>query len=313
MILAKGIIVLSYLLTDDQKNDKILENKVVGFIVQILKQASISEDGLSRRHGMSVLEVLRGIHNLSINDNNKEQIVTSGALPILVEIMKKSRETGEVLETLMIIWRLSFLNQIFSKIISEPDLINGDCRPHVMISYQWDSQSTMLKVKESLKEAGFKVWMDVENISGSTLEAMSLAIENAAVVLIGMSKKYKESPNCRSEAEYAYKLRKSVVPLRLEPRYVPDGWLGIIVGTRLYFDFTSPRDYDHVMTNLLRELGSRGRLFDTVDSSRGTVRQVTSNKKSVDLDKQWTTEQLRTWLDSCHFTAANERHVFILS
>lgn len=125
MILAKGIIVLSYLLTDDQKNDKILENKVVGFIVQILKQASISEDGLSRRHGMSVLEVLRGIHNLSINDNNKEQIVTSGALPILVEIMKKRRETGEVLETLMIIWRLSFLNQIFSKIISEPDLING--------------------------------------------------------------------------------------------------------------------------------------------------------------------------------------------
>lgn len=341
MILAKGIIVLSYLLTDDQKNDKILENKVVGFIVQILKQASISEDGLSRRHGMSVLEVLRGIHNLSINDNNKEQIVTSGALPILVEIMKKRRETGEVLETLMIIWRLSFLNQIFSKIISEPDLINaieslkfdtderirhsatgalweikqrnskmpipfGDCQPHVMISYQWDSQSTMLKVKESLKEAGFKVWMDVENISGSTLEAMSLAIENAAVVLIGMSKKYKESPNCRSEAEYAYKLRKSVVPLRLEPRYVPDGWLGIIVGTRLYFDFTSPRDYDHVMTNLLRELGSRGRLCDTVDSGRGTVRQDTSNKKSVDLDKQWTTEQLRTWLDSCHFTAANE-------
>lgn len=35
-------------------------------------------------------------------------------------------------------------------------------------------------------------------LGGSTLEAMSLAIENAAVVLIGMSKKYKESPNCRS-------------------------------------------------------------------------------------------------------------------
>lgn len=65
------------------------------------------------------------------------------------------------------------------------------------------------------------------------------------------------------------------MPLRLEPRYVPDGWLGIIVGTRLYFDFTSPRDYDHVMTNLLRELGSRGRLFDTVDSSRGMVTRDT--------------------------------------
>lgn len=139
------------------------------------------------------------------------------------------------------------------------------------------------------------------------------------------------------------------MPLRLEPRYVPDGWLGIIVGTRLYFDFTSPRDYDHVMTTLLRELGSRGRLCDTVDSSRGmvtrdtlysgaiprllnylfivylctcylhssslgAVRQDTHepNKNSLDLDQQWTTEQLRIWLDSCHFTAANERYVYIL-
>ena len=34
-----------------------------------------------------------------------------------------------------------------------------------MISYQWDSQPLMIKIKESLKKAGFKVWMDVENIS----------------------------------------------------------------------------------------------------------------------------------------------------
>ena len=125
MILAKGIIVLSYLLTDEEKNDKILENKVLGFIVQILRQAVTSEDRVSRRHGMSVNEVLHGINNLSINDNNKEQLVRSGALPIFVDIMRSRRDEDEVLQTLMVIWRISFLDQIFPSILSEPDLIHG--------------------------------------------------------------------------------------------------------------------------------------------------------------------------------------------
>ena len=35
-------------------------------------------------------------------------------------------------------------------------------------------------------------------LAGSTLEAMALAVERAAVVLICMSQKYKDSPNCRT-------------------------------------------------------------------------------------------------------------------
>ena len=34
-----------------------------------------------------------------------------------------------------------------------------------MISYQWDSQSIMVKVKDKLRQAGYKVWMDVEHMS----------------------------------------------------------------------------------------------------------------------------------------------------
>jgi uncharacterized protein (DUF302 family) len=39
--------------------------------------------------------------------------------------------------------------------------------PHVMISYQWDAQKVMAKVKDNLNHAGFKVWMDVEHMSKS--------------------------------------------------------------------------------------------------------------------------------------------------
>ena len=43
-----------------------------------------------------------------------------------------------------------------------------------------------------------KVWMDVDNMAGSTLQAMAEAIENADIVLLCYSQKYKISPNCRA-------------------------------------------------------------------------------------------------------------------
>ena len=35
---------------------------------------------------------------------------------------------------------------------------------HVMLSYQWDVQKQMLKVKERLQAEGYKVWMDVDHM-----------------------------------------------------------------------------------------------------------------------------------------------------
>ena len=67
-----------------------------------------------------------------------------------------------------------------------------------MISYQWDVQKSMIHLKTQLQEQGYKVWMDVDEMGGSTLESMARAVENASVVLVCVSQKYKESPNCRS-------------------------------------------------------------------------------------------------------------------
>ena len=75
---------------------------------------------------------------------------------------------------------------------------------HVMISYQWDSQEVLVEVKNRLQASGYRVWMDLEEMGGSTLETMAKAVENSSVVLVCVSERYKESPNCRSEAEYTY-------------------------------------------------------------------------------------------------------------
>ena len=94
---------------------------------------------------------------------------------------------------------------------------------HVMISYQWDSQDVLVEVKNKLQASGYRVWMDLEQMGGSTLEAMAKAVEGASVVLICVSERYKESRNCRSEAEYAYQLRKDIIPLMMQRNYKADG------------------------------------------------------------------------------------------
>jgi hypothetical protein len=51
----------------------------------------------------------------------------------------------------------------------------------------------MVKVRQRLEQLGYKVWMDVDNMSGSTLEAMALAVEGADAILVGVSRDYKNS------------------------------------------------------------------------------------------------------------------------
>ena len=56
----------------------------------------------------------------------------------------------------------------------------------------------MLKIRDALKDAGYKVWMDVDDLGGSTLERMASAVKSSAVILVAVSREYKESANCRS-------------------------------------------------------------------------------------------------------------------
>ena len=43
-----------------------------------------------------------------------------------------------------------------------------------------------------------QVWMDIDQMGGSTLESMAKAVEQSRIVLMCMSQKYKNSPNCRA-------------------------------------------------------------------------------------------------------------------
>nr|KAG5685190.1 hypothetical protein BaRGS_019901 [Batillaria attramentaria] len=104
---------------------------------------------------------------------------------------------------------------------------------HVMISYQWGNQKMLL-------------------------QAMADAVEGASAVLMCMSQRYKDSPNCRTEAEYAFALNKPIIPLLMERSYRPNGWLGILLGSKLFFDFSGKYPFEKKLDELVRELGHTG-------------------------------------------------------
>ena len=61
-------------------------------------------------------------------------------------------------------------------------------------------------------------------MKGSVIDAMSEAVEGAEVILYGVSEPYKESANCRMEAQYAMQRLEleAMIPLMME-RYKASG------------------------------------------------------------------------------------------
>jgi hypothetical protein len=74
---------------------------------------------------------------------------------------------------------------------------------------------------------------------------------------MGVSANYKDSVNCRMEAEYAHVQRKRIIPIMVgEPGYKPQGWLGMLIGAKLWVDFTKPEEYEKSMELLQKQMSA---------------------------------------------------------
>ena len=134
-----------------------------------------------------------------------------------------------------------------------------------MLSYNWDYQGVVKRINSSLQGRGYNVWIDIEKMQGSTVEAMADAVEGATVMCYAVSRGYKESANCRLEAQYAYQRQKEMVPLMVEEGYSADGWLGMLLGTRVWYLFYGPvlseeDSFEAKVSELCRELGTPPKL-----------------------------------------------------
>lgn len=133
--------------------------------------------------------------------NDKELIRNVNGIVWLLNFYESQSQEGTPSEGLLSV----FTDQVMIS-------CNGECRE------DWGVCS---KIKQDLEESNYKVWME----QTTNYDAMSRAIEESFCVLICMTDKYKKSAHCRSEAEFAYERKKPIIPLLLQDKYFPDGWL----------------------------------------------------------------------------------------
>jgi hypothetical protein len=72
------------------------------------------------------------------------------------------------------------------------------------------------------------------------------------------------SANCRLELNYGIQAEVDMVPLLMQRGYKPKGWLGLILGTKMYYCFfaaavDTDEEFMQQMDSLCREIGDRGK------------------------------------------------------
>ena len=77
---------------------------------------------------------------------------------------------------------------------------------------------------------------------------------------------------CVAEASNAWKLKKPIIPLRMETDFKPVDWLETILGTKLYINMCSDDEMTKNMKALIKAIGNRGRKScDEVDGMQSNV------------------------------------------
>ncbi|CAD5115027.1 DgyrCDS4048 [Dimorphilus gyrociliatus] len=358
----------------DENQSELFQQETSGIKYLIITFIQTIKSKSKRFGGWSAEELAQGISKLAINDKNKKLLVENGTLPPLYKLidigdddeinvscqaiwnLAFEAENKEIIfknKSLMdTIRKLSQSNKAYQKAAQgiiflyeeyedskkskdqrKSSIVNSDTG-HIMISYQWGNQNVLKQLSGFLKKHDYKIWMDIENMGGSTLQAMAEAVEQSSIILLCISEKYKESPNCRMEAEYALRRNKRFIPLLMERGYQPDGWLGIMVGTRLYYDFSGKYAFDEKATELVRELGNEGKastknsnhIMKQINSSSTTAAPpYISNAPVVRANqmpslKSWNKQDLENWINSNNlqkfFTSATmsvEKLIFLQS
>lgn len=227
----------------ENEYDKLNESsEVIETIAFYLKESLKKVD--HRYKGLSTNEYLDCMSKLACLKENKVKIYESGVISLFKVILNEKYDSNEISNTLVCIWNLCFDEKLCESLKKEKELINhivelknsspyediqrrsagilftlndldkttcssqnnNSSGKHIMISYNSNSREICLKLKDELKAKGNQVWIDVEQIYGSSLTSMAEAVENASVFLMCVTEKYYQSPNCRLEAEYAGEL-----------------------------------------------------------------------------------------------------------
>lgn len=209
------------------------------------------------------------------------------------------------------LWILSHNNKPKEESVEKKPSDNKDS--HIMISYNTGSRELCLKIKSELEKLNYKVWIDVNEIHGSSLDSMAEAVENSMCVLMCVTEKYRMSVNCQAEAQYSFRLNKKIIPLIMQQGYQNvTGWLGIIIGDKIFVDFVK-YDFSEAMERLVKQIKLNTQVAIKAEpnqmtnsmqlESQALKETVTQNENtkykeiSSNNPKCWSIEQVREWFE----------------
>ena len=220
------------------KDDKSIQRDKIDFEIDDDSSQEISFEKVEVvRHncGWNLAEIISSIYRLAINDKFKKELFNTHQVRDVLFVFIQIGNDWEKMFALKLLWQLCFDKDIAKKVRDDNELYelitklnaensnkyvkkygqgivwsieklnemnkNKDFnskKNHIMISYNRNSRPLCFKIKAELERLGHSVWIDVENIHGSTLEAMANAIEESKCVLICMTEDYKQSVYCRA-------------------------------------------------------------------------------------------------------------------
>jgi hypothetical protein len=162
----------------------------------------------------------------------------------------------------------------------------------IMISYSHKDETICKQIYEELVKAGYRVWIDYDQIHGNVMDAMAQAIERSQTIIICMSEQYRRSNYCRAEAHYAFQRQLKIVPILLQEHYQPDGWLLFLIGQLLYVDFTK-YEFPRAIEKLIEELRSP---IIPVQPHQEPNLVVPSSSELPENILDWTQVHVQNWL-----------------
>jgi hypothetical protein len=136
-------------------------------------------------------------------------------------------------------------------------------RHAVFITHNWgedelgrNNHDRAKRINEALKKNGIETWFDEDRMQGDTRQKMLQGIDDSALVLVLVTKKYaskvngaNQSDNCATEFRYVLDTKEQadmILPIVMEPcMHNPKTWGGKLqagVGHLLYKDFSSDDD-----------------------------------------------------------------------
>ena len=240
----------------------------------------------------SVISVLIALYKLAINERFRNECYFNFKIKDKLKVILLKGNEFEQRYTLNMFNQLSFNEQIAEDLKNDADIvffIKNNAKPsltkklgqlnwnlfemhkkqteakveieenqrHVMISYNTGSREFCIKVKEKLESLGYKIWIDINDIHGSSLDSMAKAVEDSFCVLICVTEKYRQSVNCQAEAQYAFRIGKPIIPCIMQKGYESvTGWLGMIMGDKIFINFTK-YEFEECIRRLKNEVDSK--------------------------------------------------------